>query len=66
MGESSTREAFRMTHVEVEGWSNDPDEWVETPPLRVFKRLVDRDPDLMYRVQLGDLWNLIEQAFEEV
>ena len=48
--------------VEVEGWSNDPDDWPHTPPLSVIGQLLDRDPDMIYRLPVGDLWNLVEEA----
>ena len=48
--------------VEVDGWSNDPDEWPHTPPLSVVKRLLDRDYDMLYRLPAGDMWNLLEEA----
>lgn len=51
-----------VPRVEVEGWTNDPEEWQATPPLDVFGKLYARDPSVMERVSHYDLVNLVEDS----
>lgn len=55
-----------LTEAEREKWDVDPDEWPHTPPLHVFRALMDEDDNTWWRAGSGHGLNAYEAAVERV
>lgn len=55
-----------MTPQERARWDVDPDQWSQTPPLHVFRELMDEDSSLWWRAGLGHGLNAYEAAIERI
>lgn len=55
-----------MTPEERAKWDVDPNDWPHSPPLHVFRELMDEDDNLWWRAGSGYGLNAYEQAIEEV
>lgn len=51
-----------LTDDERERWDRDPREWPHTPPLHVFRALLDDDDNLWWRVECGHHLNVFDAA----
>ena len=51
---------------EVARWSGDQAKWPHTPPLDVFRALYEKDSNLVWRVDVGHLVNVLDMALEEI
>lgn len=59
-----TTDTDALTPEERSTWDVDPDLWPHTPPLHVFRALMDEDDNLWWRAGSGHGLNLYEAAVD--
>lgn len=56
----------RLTEAEREAWDVDPDLWPHTPPLHIFRALMDEDDNVWWRASGGHGLNAYDAAIERI
>jgi hypothetical protein len=56
----------RLTEAERKAWDVDPDLWPHTPPLHIFRALMDEDDNLWWRASGGHGLNAYDAATERI